>query len=63
MADHIREMRDEIAKIFAWHPVLFEMSLFARDKLKKYPVNSILKKKDKELLLENVENWKRRLYV
>ncbi len=63
LADHIQEMRDEIAKIFAWHPVLFEMTLFARDKLKKYPVNLKLKKKDREILLENVENWRRRLHV
>jgi len=63
LANHVQEMRDEIAKIFAWHPVLMEMEQFAKDKLNKYPKNSKLKKNDKAALLDNVEIWKKRLHV
>ena len=63
LANHLQEMRDDISKVFAWHPVLMEMESFARDKLNKYPKNSKLKKKDKVMLLDNVENWKKRLHV
>ncbi|NHI94022.1 MAG: hypothetical protein EAX96_16150 [Candidatus Lokiarchaeota archaeon] len=63
IAEYMEKARDEIALIFAWHPVLYEITIFARDKLKKYPISRSLDKSDKAALLEYLENWKNRLYI
>ena len=63
IALYMEKVRDQIALIFAWHPVLYEITLFAREKLKKYPEHKIMEKNDKKTLLDNIDNWKTRLYV
>ncbi|MHA1786303.1 MAG: hypothetical protein ACTSVY_03970 [Candidatus Helarchaeota archaeon] len=63
IAEYMEKVRDKIALIFAWHPVLYEITIFSRERLKKYPAKKGIEKKDRKELINNIENWKNRLHT
>ena len=56
----LEQIRDEIVRIYKFHPALYELGTFAR-KLKKYPQNMKIDPDIISLLFDKVEEWKRRM--
>ena len=60
LAREMENTRDEIVKIYKFHPTLYELGTFAR-KLKKYPENLTLDEDLRNLLFDKINEWKKRL--
>ncbi len=56
----MENVRDEIVKIYKFHPALYELGTFAR-KLKKYPGKEYLDPDLSSLLTDKINEWKKRL--
>lgn len=60
IANEMEAIRDEIVKIFRWHPTLYELATFAR-RLKKASAGAPLDAETKQLLPEKIDEWKSRI--
>ncbi|NHI92561.1 MAG: hypothetical protein EAX96_08655 [Candidatus Lokiarchaeota archaeon] len=60
LAFEMENIRDEIVKIYKFHPALYELGTFSR-KLKKYPPNTTLDDDIRNLLFDKINEWKKRL--
>ncbi|MHA1784991.1 MAG: hypothetical protein ACTSVY_12145 [Candidatus Helarchaeota archaeon] len=60
LAIFMENTRDEIVKIYKFHPALYELGTFAR-KLRKYPPNTTLEPDIMNLLVDKINEWKKRL--
>ncbi|MHA1300731.1 MAG: hypothetical protein ACTSO9_15045 [Candidatus Helarchaeota archaeon] len=56
----MEQVRDEIVRIYKFHPAIYELGTFAR-KLKKYPQNMKIDPDVLTLLFDKIEEWKRRI--
>ncbi|MHA1378031.1 MAG: hypothetical protein ACTSRG_06580 [Candidatus Helarchaeota archaeon] len=56
----MEQTRDEIVRIYKFHPAIYELGTFAR-KLKKYPKNMKIDPDVLTLLFDKIEEWKRRI--
>ncbi|MFX0136968.1 MAG: hypothetical protein ACFFDN_25240 [Candidatus Hodarchaeota archaeon] len=59
-ADYMEWVRDEIVRIYKFHPAIYELGTFAR-KLKKYPQNMKIDPDIIALLFDKIEEWKQRI--
>ncbi len=60
LSTEMEQTRDTIVKNFRWHPALYELATFAR-RLKKYPVGAGVDTELQNLLLEKIDEWKKRI--
>jgi len=60
LVNSMENIRDEIVKIYKFHPALYELGTFAR-KLKKYPALEKLDPDLSNLLIDKINEWKKRL--
>ncbi len=56
----MEEVRDEIVRIYKFHPAIYELGTFAR-KLRKYPQNMKIDPDVLTMLFDKIEEWKRRI--
>ncbi|MFX1451930.1 MAG: hypothetical protein ACFFCM_13875 [Promethearchaeota archaeon] len=59
-ADYMEFVRDEIVRIYKFHPAIYELGTFAR-KLKKYPQNMKMDPDIIALLFDKINEWKARI--
>ena len=59
-ADYMEFVRDEIVRIYKFHPAIYELGTFAR-KLKKYPQNMKMDPDIIALLFDKIDEWKQRI--
>lgn len=59
LAEIMNHARDEIIKVYKWHPVLYELASFSRriEKMPEGPLDTEIT----SLLLEKIEDWKNRI--
>ncbi|MFX0133843.1 MAG: hypothetical protein ACFFDN_09370, partial [Candidatus Hodarchaeota archaeon] len=60
LAEAMNTARENIIKVFKWHPVLYELASFAR-RIQKMPPDAPLDTEITSLLVEKVEDWKQRI--
>ncbi|NVM04976.1 MAG: hypothetical protein HWN67_21825 [Candidatus Helarchaeota archaeon] len=59
-AEYMEWVRDEIVRIYKFHPAIYELGTFAR-KLKKYPQNMKIDPDIIALLFDKIDEWKQRI--
>jgi len=60
LAGEMEQIRDTIVKVYRWHPALYELATFAR-RLKKSPEGTTPDVATINLLIEKIEEWKKRI--
>ncbi|MHA1301449.1 MAG: hypothetical protein ACTSO9_18665 [Candidatus Helarchaeota archaeon] len=60
LASIMDNARNQIIKVFRWHPVLYELASFSR-RIQKLPGDSPISADISSLLIEKIQDWKKRI--